>query len=308
MRYLVLGPTFVNNVHNTDGTVREGLLGGSIYCVTGILAWDSSVLYVSNVGPDFESHFGTLFDENGLSSEGLQRSLKRTQYTNLYYDDSGIHDEVSVYGPEEDEFNSARDVISAEIAANLVSPDTLGIYIEASETDVFWSERKLFPELEGVEIMWEPPTSACLDPTRRSRVKEVISEIGLYSINATEARALLSLADDSSVDEVVAGLQELGTTCFLRMGAKGSGLLTKDTWTFGQSLVPSEVVDTTGCGNASTAAALVGICQGREPKEVVAMANISAYLTLLQYGPIRNAIERQGEAFALLDTVLNNDS
>ena len=45
------------------------------------------------------------------------------------------------------------------------------------------------------------------------------------------------------------------------------------------------VVDPTGCGNVSTAAALYGWCEGYEPKKIARLANISAAYNLLQYGP-----------------------
>lgn len=285
MKYLVLGPSFVNDVVRLDGSRDNNVLGGAIYCVAGIKVWDDSVLYVSNVGDDFESCYGPYMEANELSSAGLLRILRRTQHTELRYGSEGIHDEVSVYGPAEDAYNTGRDEISAPLVASLATPASRGVYIEASESDPFWEEFAVHKALQQAVIMWEPPTSACFTLRRRERVKEVIARIGLYSINGVEARELFGV--DTQV-QVVAAIRELGTTCLLRLGEQGACLVEADAGaTFVPSLIASQVVDLTGCGNAATAAALVGIVEGRSAREVVAMANISAYLTLGQLGPIQ---------------------
>ena len=54
---------------------------------------------------------------------------------------------------------------------------------------------------------------------------------------------------------------------------------------FGESIDVGELVDTTGCGNASTAAALYAYCEDFEPQRITIAANLSAAYNLLQHGP-----------------------
>ena len=44
-------------------------------------------------------------------------------------------------------------------------------------------------------------------------------------------------------------------------------------------------MDPTGCGNCSTAAAMVGMAEGFEPARIAAFANVAADYNALQLGP-----------------------
>ena len=48
----------------------------------------------------------------------------------------------------------------------------------------------------------------------------------------------------------------------------------------------------TGCGNCSTAAALIGLAECKSPIEILAMANISAAYNAKQYGPWKRTDEK----------------
>ena len=61
------------------------------------------------------------------------------------------------------------------------------------------------------------------------------------------------------------------------------------------------VVDTTGCGNAATAAAMVAWCEGDDPVMAGIKATISANYTLRQGGPyplFTNEISREALVWA----------
>ena len=45
MKYLVAGPTIVNDILLADGSEKQQILGGSVYCVAGIKLWCDDCLY-----------------------------------------------------------------------------------------------------------------------------------------------------------------------------------------------------------------------------------------------------------------------
>ena len=120
----------------------------------------------------------------------------------------------------------------------------------------------------------------------------------MYSINYPEARSLFHVETE---EEAVQKIKELKVPCFFRVGSKGSYMIAEGKAEFAASLTVGQIVDPTGCGNCSTAAAMYGWCEGNSLYQTAVMANISAAYNLLQYGP-HPAItkEVQGQAKALL--------
>lgn len=288
MRYIVCGPSIVNEVVCADGTRRGPILGGSVYCLAGLRLWTSSCGYVSNVGDDFESLYGSWFAANGISTDKVSHILPHTWHTELVYGDEGIHDERSVFGEADEEELDRLDVIRAEQVAAACDPDTAGIYVESREGSEFWRGVSAVREATNAKIMWEPPTSAMMDPARRAGVIETIGLTDAYSINLPEARALFDVEGER---EAIDAIIELGTPCFLRAGARGSHMVQDGRSAFAPSVTVGEVMDPTGCGNASTAAALYGLVEGLDPDRTARLANVSAAFNLLQWGPYPRVTE-----------------
>ena len=282
MKYLVAGPTIVNDILLADKSEKQCVLGGSVYCVAGIKLWSDDCLYVSNVGPDFEDYYGAWMDANALKRDGLSVVLPHTWYTRLIYGEAGLHSEVFRYGEEEEALLNEMDVLSARQIALCCDADTKGIYVEAVETSQMWDQLDEIRARCSAKIMWEIPTSAALDPARHAGVLRTIQKTDLFFINLPEAKALFGVQTE---EQAIEQLLRLKKPCFFRVGSKGAYMLQDGQAAFAPSVTVGPVVDPTGCGNVSTAAALYGWCEGYEPKKIARLANISAAYNLLQYGP-----------------------
>lgn len=282
MQYLVAGPSIINDISCANGSKHEGLMGGSIFCVAGIRLWTDSVLYISNVGLDYIDYYGNWMDANKLSYEGLSFSLPHTWHTHLFYEKDDLHNETSIYGEADEKNLEQLDTISASQIARHCDADTKGIYIESTEQSIFWKNISNLREKTNAKIMWEIPTSATLDFNRHKGIFETIALTDYFSLNRPEAEALFDVTGEDACLNVI---KEMGKTCFFRVGEQGSYIIHEGSANFAPSLTVGTVIDTTGCGNASTAAALFGICEGLEPKKVAQLANISAAYNLLQFGP-----------------------
>lgn len=302
MKYIVAGPSIINDIVFADGRVRKGEIGGSVFCVAGIKLWEDDCLFVSNVGPDFRRYYGKWMDQNACSYDGLRCILPHTQYTTLVYDETGLHSERTVYDEQTGREIDALDVLTAAQLAAHCDRQTKGIYIEAGETSDIWAQLPLIREKCAAKIMWELPTSAAMQPERRPRVLETLQKTDIYSINLPEALCLFNQPDESSA---IRAILELDVPCFFRVGKKGAYLLNEGRSFFAPSVTLGAPVDATGCGNCSTAAALYGWCEGFDPVQTVCMANISAAYNLLQYGPYPRITEKTREnAHALLSRQL----
>lgn len=282
MKYIVVGPTIVNDILFADGSKSKGHIGGSIFCLEGVKVWEDSCLYLSNVGKDFSEFYGEWMDANHCTYDGLQYILPHTQYTELVYEENGLHSEQSVYGAEEEELVERLDYISAKQISRYCEEDTKGIYIETSETNPFWEELSSIRRKSQAKIMWELPTSAAMTAQRHEQVLKCIRKTDIYSLNLPEAKALFSA---ESEEEAIREIKSLNVPCFFRVGKKGSYMIAGGEAAFADSVVVGEIVDPTGCGNCSTAAAMYAYCEGSSLFDTARMANISASYNLLQYGP-----------------------
>lgn len=282
MKYIVVGPTIVNDIEHENGSVSRGHIGGSIFCLSGIKLWCDECLYVSSVGPDFADYYGKWMDANDCSYAGLNVVLPHTQYTLLRYGKDGLHSERSVYGMQEEALAEALDKPDAVLIARHCNGDTRGVYIEAQESDPFWDEIDRVRQKGDISVMWEIPTSAAMNPERRAGVLATIRKAGLYSINLPEALSLFAVPDEDAAASAILGYD---VPCYFRVGAKGSYMLLGGQRHFAPSVSIGPVADATGCGNCSTAAALFGFCEGMPPAKAALAGNISAAYNLLQYGP-----------------------
>lgn len=282
MKYIVVGPTIVNDILFADKRKSRGHIGGSVFCLEGVKVWEDSCLYISNVGKDFAEFYGEWMTANHCSYEGLRYTLPHTRYTELVYEENGLHSELSVYGPEEEALVEKLDFITAAQIAGYCAEDTKGIYIEASETNPFWDELTVIRTKSQAKIMWEIPTSAAMTAERRNKVIECIGKTDLYSVNLPEAQALFSA---ESEEEAVEKIKAFRVPCFFRVGKRGSYMIANGEASFAPSVVIGKIVDSTGCGNCSTAAAMYAYCEGNSLYDTARMANIAAAYNLLQYGP-----------------------
>ena len=135
---------------------------------------------------------------------------------------------------------------------------------------------------------------------------ETIRKVDIYSLNLPEA---MSLFQADGEEAAIRAILELGTPCFFRVGKRGSYMIQDGKATFEPSLTVGPIVDATGCGNVSTAAALFGWCEGFPPQVTARLANISAAYNLLQYGPYPAATKQvREEAMGLLNAGITADS
>ncbi len=283
MSYIIVGNTMVNDLLFTENRLIKQILGGAVYCVSGLLPWTQDVLYVSGVGKDFSEWYGDYFKINKLGYEGLKYSLPKTNYNIVEYADDGQWHEYSIYSPTY--FEDHKEDISIEIEdfIHLVDDTSKGLYTESRVSESFWKNIHVLKEkFPNLKIMWEIPTEDALIEERRAHAIQNIDNCDMFSINLPEAKALFNLKDETAC---IKTLLTLNKPVFFRVGEKGAYLLMDDKALFLQSIGASKAIDPTGCGNISTTTAMFGLCEAYTPQRILAMANITAYYNTKQYGP-----------------------
>ncbi|MEA4912775.1 MAG: PfkB family carbohydrate kinase [Oscillospiraceae bacterium] len=284
MKYLVTGATITNDILYADGTRADGFLGGALYALNGVKPYCDDVLLVTTAGPDFGSIYGAYYRANGLSMDGVEPVLPRTRYNYLEYAPDGRWIEYSKYGADFDVDYRAAWSILADYVIKRADADTKGIYIESGVNEPIWGDiPRIREKAPNAKIMWELDTPDVDDPLVRKQLLPVIKEhCDIYSLNLPESKDLFgTTSEEASVEAIRA----FGVPCFFRVGKKGAYMIADGKAWFAGSVDADKSVDSTGCGNCSTGAAMYGFCEGLHPLKTVLYANYAAGLNAAQIGP-----------------------
>ena len=280
MDYIVAGITITNDVVFADGTKSDCHLGGAIFALDGVRLFTDNVLYVSNVGPDFEKYYGQWMDDNNLKRDGLSDVLEHTHYNIVKYYPDGQYYEYSIYGEEFSKRNREKtDITGEQILA--VCKGAKAMYLDCHESEPVMAHLGDI-RATGCKIMWEPPSNMLIKPELRQKAWEIIDQVDMYTMNKPESFALFGVETE---EEVLEKLLAYGKPCFYRVGSKGSYMVADGKYAFAPSIDVGEFVDQTGCGNCSTAASMYAWFEGNDHLMTCIMSNLAAAYNLLQYGP-----------------------
>jgi sugar/nucleoside kinase (ribokinase family) len=305
MKYLVTGCTRLNDMNYPNDRKVEGFLGGAIYTVNGIKPYTDNVLFITTAGPDFEDYYGEYFTRNGLSREGIQFILPKTEYTILEYDTEGRWYEYSKYGPEYEKRWGPVGLITAEFVTKYADEDTRGIYFESSVKESVWQDLdKIRAAAPNALILWELPTKDCTNPEVRDEVRALINKIDIYSINLPES---FNFFGTNTEAESIEAIKLLGKPCFFRVGEKGAYMIMDGKAWFAPAIDTETSVDATGCGNCSTGTIMYAFDEGVHPLKMVILANLAASLNAQQFGPYPHfTAELRKNLFQRADDIFNS--
>ena len=282
MDYIVAGYNMLTDIYYADGSTLMNTPGGSFYSASGVKFWRDSVAYVGTAGPDFDTWYGDWFRQNNIDCK-VKTCLPRTLKYSLTYRADGIWREECTYG--DDYELMAKDIgrITPDMLAEAVDSRTKGIYMEASLSakiaDHFPEVKALIPN--GI-LMWEINGDDLRNPDAKAAIDERIAQVDAFSMNYDEAVGFFGTADKAAIAKAIGAY---GKPCFFRQGELGAGLICKDRLVFAPAKGVEDSVDPTGCGNCSTAAAMIGLAEGLSDEETVAMANLAAAKCAGQFGP-----------------------
>ena len=286
MEYIVAGYNMLTDIYYADGSTLMNTPGGSFYSAGGIKFWRDSVAYVGTAGLDFTQWYGEWFGKNRIKL-AVDMCLPKTLHYDLRYREDGIWTESCTFGDDYELMAKDKGRITPEMFKAVTGPETKGIYIEASLSakiaDCFPEVKALIP---GGILMWEINGDDLRDPDKKEAIEQRIAQVDAFSMNFDEATGFFGTDDENVILE---GLKAYGKPCFFRLGEKGAGFVGKfkgeDICVFGKSIGTEDSVDPTGCGNCSTAAAVIGLAEGLSFEENIAMSNLAAAYCAKQNGP-----------------------
>ena len=285
MRYLATGLNMLDQIITPAGQALPPKLGGvPLYGYCGMRVFTDDVLYLARVGNDFFDIYDPWFSQNGVPRQGLRFVSDKTPYCAIQYRaDETVQDtwfftrdwaDSDFWRPQPEDYRRH------------IGPDTRGVCLcGPPQPSPSWAELFSLREKYHFQIMWEPNGSHTFAADRAATV-ELCQKVDMASFNLVEGCRIFGLAGEA---ELLDFLKRLGPELvLLRVGSRGMYTIAG-----GRAyLLPSAplppgtaVVDTTGCGNASTAACCYAWCETNDPVMTGIMGNVASSYNLRQYGP-----------------------
>lgn len=278
MDYVIVSTAVTDDLYLADGTHRGTQLGGAgVYALCGVRLWSDSAVLVTGVGEDFAALHGDWFRQNDCSVAGLLVKDPHTAVSAVRYRSDGERTETPPLGPE----HYLRLEASPEELLPFY-PGAKGAYIFKDLRPGYWEKVLAGREKYGFPILWELNADAAR-PECLPRVREIAEACGLFSLNRTEAGALLGTADVNKITKALLGWNT--RLIYLRLGSSGAAVLSGGRAIYIPCAPCVRVEDPTGAGNSSTAAVLYGWGEGLSPAECGVLGAISAARCIEQFGP-----------------------
>ena len=271
-----------------DKTGIEKHKGGiPMYGFCGMRLWTDSIAFAARVGKDFYEHYEPWFSDNRIDPSALKFVSDTTPYCVMKYDKDMNFDNGYFFTHNWKDSDLWRP--TGEDMKELISSGIKGLYVCSPpppfDPGRFWETLKELKEHYPFEIMWEPNNSHTTLSDREGSL-ELLRWVDMASFNLVEGSEIFGVGSEKELLEFLRSLNMKLT--LLRVGARGMYVLSKGKAWF----VPSAhfeggetVVDVTGCGNTSTAGAMVAWCEGEDPLMCGIKGNISALYNLIQMGP-----------------------
>lgn len=288
MEYISTGLCQLDAIEYHDRTEIQKHLGGiPMYGFAGMRPWTSSIAFAARVGKDFFELYEPWFSDNKVDPYALKFVSETTPYCVMRYDRDMNFDHGYFFTNDWKDADFWRP--RGEEMAALIDEGTKGLYVCSPpppfDPGEFWATLKQLKKTYHFNIMWEPNNAHTTFSDHEPSL-ELLQWVDLASFNLVEGMAIFGVKTEEELLAFLKGLNK--KLILLRLGARGMYAISEaKAWYIPATPLKEgqEVVDVTGCGNTSTAGALVAYCQGDDPLMCGIKASISAYYNLLQFGP-----------------------
>lgn len=276
MKFIVVSAVVTDEIHFLDGNKIIVPGGAGIYALAGIKLWEDDVEILTGIGEDYVHLHGEWYNKNQISMNMMKVKDEHSPYTIIQYFKDGEREEIPRYGINH--FNKLE-TTAEELRDYLETSD--GIYIFKNCDSEFWESLLKVQRRSHTKIMWEIAADGAI-PSNIEKIEKILKWVDAFSINITEARSLFQV---ENLEEIIDRLQKWDLELvFLRRGAKGAVLISREEVVYVPSQPNVNVVDPTGGGNSSTGGVLCGMVKKCSIQECGIMGCLSAAMCISQHG------------------------
>ncbi len=282
MEYLTTGLVNIDHItpYDREQEPFSKLGGGAMYALSALKIWTESAFVVVFAGRDFEDYFGDWMRNNNCSFEGINCVLDETTRAYLAYQENGTY--IPILSSKW--FSGARMMPNMQLIAPYLNASLKGVHVLSHGEAAFFEQLDRYRKQYGFKVGFEIG-SPFDSPNVPELIKEVTDRyIDYFSLSLVEAREYFpDIRDEKDALEMCSSLR---CPVYFRMGKNGAYYIENGKSSYFPMVDLFSTVDPTGCGNVSTAAAFWAFCEGKSPKEIGAIAAVSASLNAAYDGLI----------------------
>jgi ribokinase len=288
--YLVRGPSLPRPGRSVEGDVfRQGPGGKGANQAVAAARLGASVALVACIGSDDrgDAILSRLAEEHVDSAAVRRDRRSETGAVLVMVDASG--EKQTMFAPGANHKLAARDIAAAgEVIANA---RVLLVQLEVPVETVGTAVRLARASGARVVLDAAPP---------RPLPEELLQDVHVLRSNSVEAEALtgIEIVDGASARQAAANLMRRGVQAAI-IGAPGGNLLLSAEWELWFPHYPVQTVDTTGSGDAFSAALAVCLSRGDDLPRAARFASAAAALKATRLGP-QAGLPRREEVLQML--------
>jgi sugar/nucleoside kinase (ribokinase family) len=295
--YISIGNIIIDDIVLPDGVTHMGILGGGgSHAIGGMRVWTNEIGFVAAVGADLPSECREALERYNIDLSGIilreaHRAPRAWQICE--WDERRFE----IFRTDFDTFiRMAPDL--EEIPESYWQAKGVHFLSDAREGQV--EVAKALKQRGNPVVLWEPPP-LIVTLEGRDMAQEILPWVDIFSPNLREATALCETDDIETIMDI---LTKWGAKIVaLRMGIRGSAVRQRGGPTMRIPIVPTEVVDVTGAGNAYCGGFLVGYVETRDIRTAAMYGAVSASFAIEQFGIPHITMETRQEAHRRLATL-----
>ncbi len=276
--FVTMSNVIIDDIILPDGRSFMNTLGGAgTHALIGMRVWSDRLGFAATVGPDWDPSHRRFLESLGIDLRGV---VERPEYRTARAWQLFEPDErrIEVFRTKWEDFERYKPQL-AEL------PDD---YLLAQGWHLDWGNMSELAELiahvrqvnPNLKLVWETTPEQLIGKATVAR--GILAAVDLFAPDLEEAQALTG---ETSIARIVDKLLGWGLAALaLRLGARGSLVVTDDGTIYRIPAVPATVVDVTGAGNAYCGGFLVGLGKGDSTADAAARATVSASFAIEQFG------------------------
>ncbi|HEX5991115.1 MAG TPA: PfkB family carbohydrate kinase [Thermomicrobiales bacterium] len=276
--YIAYSGLIIDDIVLPDGRTHFNTLGGSgTHALVGMRVWSEHLGYFAAVGSDFSLDHRQQLERLGVDLRGLvERDGYPTARAWQLFETEARR--VEVFRTDIEDFYQ-QEARFEEMPSDYL--EARGYHLHVG---TLAQKAKLVEKLRAVNptapLVWEPNVLQLTGTG--DEFHAVLSRVQLVSPDLDEARRMTGQSTAEGMAETFLGWGV--PIVALRMGARGSLVATAEGAVHMIPAVPTNVVDTTGAGDAYCGGFLVALGSGLDAAEAGARATVSASFALEQFG------------------------
>lgn len=285
MKYLVAGPVNIDRIFPLKNgeyqTPHVEIGGGGMYALSGIKLWTDDCMPAAYVGTDYTAYYSKWFSENSILQDGMTVIFDQTVNTQLYYEPDGRYRIEWAPG----DLGTGRATVNIQLLEPFLQQMVHGIHIVAHGNIVFFEQLDKYRKRFNIRVGYEINNQNEFYVNAPEFIETVTENyVDFFSLSYGELREYYP--DTRDMKDALSRCMSWKCPVYLRAGTDGGYMIESGSCWHIPMIDVFGNVDSTGCGNTSTAAVFWALSEGYSARRAGIAGAVTAALNAAHNGLI----------------------